>query len=52
MCFRYFVMLFIDFNQKKIVLTLNFLENRHLKISQTLRLYLKFGVSRVLCHLK
>jgi hypothetical protein len=37
---------------QKIVPTLNFLENRNLKISQTLRLYLKFGVSRVLCNLK
>ena len=37
---------------QKIVLTLNFLENRNLKISQALRLYLKFGVSRVLCNLK
>ena len=31
---------------------MNFLENRNLKISQALRLYLKFGVSRVLCNLK
>ena len=37
---------------QKIVPTLNFLENRNLKISQALRLYLKFGVSRVLCNLK